>query len=301
MATTLQFRQMIAKEAGRFQTGTFKASGGDTTNAIDEGLLKSSISQDDLFSDYYLFIPSGTSGNKRRVVKTYTASTGNLLVDLAFSNASDWQSKAYELHGMIEPLTDMPDLINEALKRMFVVVEFTVTPTALQTRHSLASAAVWLTDPTWVRQVGYLVTGESREQVDPFSRTVRGQASIDGATVYLNHPRMSFNATDTIYVKALKPAYFHCKATAGSFGGQSGLSLEDDEAPVAADWLCWLALGIATRRERGWPGGDKQDDLRTRQTEFMTAFDQKTQENLTVPPLTFRMLRSFGRAWKGGW
>src|SRR6185312_2835024 len=97
--------------------------------------------------------------------------------------------EAYELHAMIEPMT-LIELINDALKRCFITVEFTVPPADNATRENITALQPWLTGRHWVREVGYLANSESRELVDPFWRKVRGREYLDGGNVYLWHPTM---------------------------------------------------------------------------------------------------------------
>jgi hypothetical protein len=131
-----------------------------------------------------------------------------------------------------------------------VIVELTLAPVAQQTRHSLASAAAWLTVPDWVYQVGKLTAGDDRNQVDPYeSSRIRGYPDELGGTVYLNHPGFTFSATDTLYVKAIRPAYTFCRAAAGVYGDQSGLTLEADDCVPGAEWVAAAAALEAWYRD----------------------------------------------------
>lgn len=289
------YRQFISREAGRYEAGTFDAAGGDTDSAVDAQLV-SSISQDDLYSDYWLLIPAAAADDKVRVVKTYTPSSGTLDVDRVWSAATVWQSDPYELHGAIEPQVTMLDLINEALKECLVVCESTVTAVANQTRHSLA-ALTGLQDPRWVRQAGLLLATYARDEHDPYlERPLRGTVERDGSVIYLSHPQQTIQTTDTIYVRWIRPAYTYCKAAAGVYGSQSGLALETDECSVPVDWVAFRALMLATRRTRGITGDkERRDMLLSRQQEFAAMFSQKTAENFALPPLgLYPPMRSWG-------
>lgn len=127
--------------------------------------MSSSISQDDLYTDYYLFLPAATlAADKVRVVKTYAPSTGTLTVDKVYSASTIPNSAAYELHGFIEPLTDLPLLINEALKRTLIVREFNFAPVANNLIQDLTAQQSTLINPRWVRRVDRLPSGGDQIQ-----------------------------------------------------------------------------------------------------------------------------------------
>ncbi len=210
MHSLKQYRQRVAQILGPFFEGT--VSSGTTATLTDTSWpVKSSLSQDDLYRDQFLLRPDAVlSADKTRIVSTYAATSGTLTPDQVWTNAPA-ANERYEIHGMIEPWTDLRACINESLKRILIPAEFTITPTDSEDRrHSLAAVAPWLTEPTWVRQVGYLATGEDREEVNPYRRVIRGRCARRGATLYIEHPSIGFNTTDTLYVLALKPAYYHC-------------------------------------------------------------------------------------------
>ena len=200
MPTLLQYRQFAAQESGRFVAGTVDASGNSTTTAVVAALV-SSISQDDLYTDYWLFFPAASAGDIIRVVKTYTASSGTLTVERIYSSSSIPNSKTFELHGLVKPVSDTltepnwTTIINDGLKRLMVEVEITHTPVADAHRHDLTTGNTWLTDPKWVRQVGYLDTTEVRAEVDPYERRVPGWPEKLSNIVYINHPHRTFAST----------------------------------------------------------------------------------------------------------
>jgi hypothetical protein len=251
MPTLTQFRQQAAREVGRYFDGTAK-SGSSTTTLVDTAWnVKSSLNQDDLYTDYYLFRPNAISASDRvRIVATYQPSSGYLIADQTWGIPpySGGVGEAYELHGTVEPYEAMTRLLNAALKRCFIVVEVTMTPIADQTRHSLTTVAPWLTDPRSIVNVGCMQNTDDRDEVDPYAAPVRGEVVQDGATFYLVHRGRSFSASEqTIYLQAIKPAYYHCRAAGGVYGSQSGLSLESDECPVAVDWVAAGTLVEAWR------------------------------------------------------
>jgi hypothetical protein len=102
--------------------------------------------------------------------------------------------------------------------------EVTLTPTALSTVHSLTTVAPWLEKKSWVRSVGYLGVNDIRTHLDPFNRVVRGEAFESSGNLYINHYPRTFLATDTVYVKAMKPAYNACASAPRSFGTVSAVT-----------------------------------------------------------------------------
>jgi hypothetical protein len=213
--------------------------------------ITSSIAGSKTWQDYWILRPSAAAANKVRLVATYTpsATAGTLQPDKVWSVAPT-NGEAYELHGFFEPGTEFPTLINDGLKLCMIPVEFSFSPSsATNTRHSLATAASWLTDPVWVRSVGVLGSGQVRDSNNPYIG-IRGEAYLDATAnaVYLNIG--AFNTTDTIYVTALKPAYYHCAAAATpTTFTQSGLSAEGDVVPIDLEWAGYAALAEGWRRK----------------------------------------------------
>lgn len=245
----LDIRQFLAREAGPFHSGT--STSGTTSGQLEDTdwPFKSSISQDTLFKDMWVFMPNVTLADQVRVIKTYSPSSGTGTYDLAQGSAHT--SEDYEIHGIFEPATVIPLLINEGLRECMIPVEFTFqTANDTNRRHSLATAASWLTDPGWVRKVGYLpANSQGREVLDPYyGSSIRGGAYADGGTVYLDIG--AWPSSGTVYVFAMKPAYFHCAAANGTYGSQSGLSLDSDTVPdtVSVEWAAYAALKTGWRR-----------------------------------------------------
>jgi hypothetical protein len=188
----------------------------------------------------------------------------------------------------------MADAINEALKRTMVRTEIVGTAVSQQIRHSLSTIAPWLTDPLWVRQVGWLNASDDRNQVSPYWRTVRGQAVEDAGGVALEHPGYYFNTGDILYLRIIKRAYDHCRPTLGTFGSQSGLTLETDEAPINLEWLGAAALVEIWRRY----GQVLETSSRTRQVpnlmDAAARFSYLTHVNFIPWPLSFTPLGAGG-------
>lgn len=305
MATLTTIRQRAAALAGRFYSGTAKSSGSTTTTYIIENLI-SSISQNDLYADFWTFAPAAAAADQVRVNTTYAPTTGTITVDAAVSGATVYNSKAIELHGFLDPTTGTKgsgfgwtDAINEALKRIMIETEFTVTPTANAVRHDLQTANTWLTEPEWVRDVGVMTSSEVRAEVDPYKhRHVRGRPERISGVVYYNHGR-SFGSNETIYVKALRPAYTLCAATGGAYGTQAtGLSAETDIEPVNELLVAWGAIQEALLRYRfaiGKPAqNDDLDALLEKATMMWSSLLPKHSDIPSDVPVYAREIRSFG-------
>lgn len=302
------YRQTVAPIAGPYAAYTSDDVAMTTTTQITTALI-SSLAIDDSLTDYWHFIPGATlAADKLRTVSTYAPGTGTLTVDRAWSAVAIPRNVAFELHGIVAPVAgpgiNWQNLINEALKRCMVVVEFTVTPTANANRHDLTTGQSWLTDPNWVRQVGWLTTSEARAEVDPYDgRQVNGFPEKLSSDVYLVHKSRTFVSTEVIYVKAIKPAYDHCRASgSGAYGDQSGITAEAHQAEPNDLWVAYGALVALCERFRGMDQATIPEKLRpliARQTEWAAAFSDLTRKNFQLPPRTLRNVRRWGPVMRG--
>jgi hypothetical protein len=304
MSTLLQFRQYVAHELGGFLASTSGPS--STTVALIDPTwpITSSLSQDDYYTDYYLLRPAAVAAADRlRLVKTYAPATGTLTPDTAWTNAPA-ASEAYELHGVLNPATDMLDAINEGLKRCLIRTEIVGSTIAQVSRHSLATIAPWLSDPLWVRQVGWLSANDNRNQVNPYQRLVRGVAIEDDSTnvsgVAIEHPGYYWNGTELLYVRIVKRSYDHCRAAAGVFGGQSGLTLDTDEAPINLEWLGAAALVEIWRRNSQILETASRVRLVPNLADAAARFSYLTHQNFMPWPLTLTPYEGGGPLWSSG-
>ena len=277
MTTLVTFRRATAPLAGRYVQCTGDSSGNSTTTIVVAG-LKTVSTATELYTDYYVYLPAASAADKIRQVSSFAPTSGTLTIDRAYSSSSVPNSKAVELHGILQPFSDdltaysWSDAINDSLKRLWLPTEFTLTPTVDAIRHSLSSIS-WVTSENQILDVGYLGTNETRAKVDPYeNRRVRGELERDGVTLYLKHRYRTFASTDTIYVRAAKRAYDHCKPTAGAYGDQSGLALETDEAPVPVDVVKWGALVEAARNLRNDLNDAAADHVLSHQAEWSRLF-----------------------------
>lgn len=298
MPTLSQYRAAVAPEMGPYQTGT--ATSGSTTSQLEDinYPIRSSIAQDDLWVDKFLYRPAAVAFDKNRVVKSYTPGTGLLFPDGPYSVAPA-NGEAYEILGTFDAPT-LHGLINEGLKMCWLVTEICATPVALKTRHDLATVAPWLRDPMDVFQAGYLGGSEDRNATDPYARVIRGEVMRDGNTLYFDHHPRSFNTTDTIYLRVLKRAYDHCRPTGGTFGTQAGLTLETDEAVAATDWVAAATLVVAWRRFAKIIDTADNNRLIRDRIEAAAWFTDltKTHYLTTLPQRTLRRVNHFGPVFR---
>lgn len=253
MPTQVNYRRRIARALGPYLQGT-ATSGSTGLNSVIVATspFQSSRLSDDSYRDWALLRPDATaSADRARVVSSVTMSTGTYNVDNSYANAAyaAGAGEVVELHGVIDPLTLMNDLLNQALKDIFLLVEFTITPAnTTNTRHPMPSTGTvpvttWLLDPKWLVAVGYLSTGEVRAEIDPYARPIRYESYVDGATVYLNTYPRALQTTDTLYLLAQKRAYDHCRASGGAFGDRQGLA-EGTDTHEAVPFEEWVVAGV---------------------------------------------------------
>lgn len=293
MASLTTHRRTLAPLVGEYEQGTADAGASTTSRLVcTTGLLsgarvKSTQFSASQFEGKWLYLPGAAADDRSRLVTNYDPTNGYLDPDQDWAADPDGLAdRTFEITGLFSG-PDLNALVNEGLKRCFVEVEVTLAVLSTQTtRHDLTAAAPWLTVPDWVYQVGELAAGESRTQTDPFRRVRRGRVVHEGATVYLEG--WGFPTTSTVYVRAIKPAYAHCRPAAGTFGAQSGLALETDEAPVDPAWVAWAAVLAAADRLDHLEATDQaaQRALRSRQV-AAARFSLHTREQFVPPRRTF--------------
>ena len=255
MPTLATYRHTVSPLLGIYESGTADSSGNSTsllvcsTSLLASGTsAKSTVLSSSTYKGKWMYLPSGATADKSRLIDTYTPSTGGFKPDNNWSAAPT--SLAFEI---LSPFsgTELNELINLALKKLFVTVDFTFVGAGTSIfRNSLATAASWLTDPSWIYQVGSLVTATADlTTMDPYRnyRTGRADIDTDGSTVYLRGP--TFATTETAYVKAIKPAYDHCAAAATpTVFTQAGLSADADVAKPHELWVAYQTMLEAADR-----------------------------------------------------
>ncbi len=299
MPTLTLYRRSGAKAAGRYVQGTVKSSGSTTTSFVVDA-LKTLGTATDQYDDWWVYLPAASATDKVRIVSSYTAASGLVNIDRDLSGASVADSKVVELHGVLTPFCDdltiysWTDAVNDALKRLWLPVEFTITPTANAIRHTLASTT-WITSENQVLDVGWLTTGETRAGSDPYkNRGIWGEVERDGGTLYLNTSPRTFSTSETIYVRAAKRAYDHCKPTAGAFGDQAGLALETDEAVPQTEAIMWGACVAAARNLRNELNDAAADHISAHQAEWARMWTKERRiYHGKLPQGHFKPRRSF--------
>src|SRR3990167_5538395 len=130
MSTKTTYRQAAARLIGPYTSGT-ATSGSTTAQLEDTGNLKTTLAQDDLYTDQYLYRPSAVStshpdDDRVRIIDSYDASNGLLVPHKVWANAAySVTGEDYEIHGLLEPHTEMTQIINDVLTQLtFVNVEF---------------------------------------------------------------------------------------------------------------------------------------------------------------------------------
>ena len=317
-----------------------KATGGTDVNKLvcDVYPIQSGIAQQDLLLDRPIYRPNAVQPTDRhRVVMAYNPPTGTITPDLPWTKSplsppgdrpygdleafdyltfEDYTYECLEGTGVDCPdgggigeyfeilgpwdAPTMHKLINDGLKQCWLVVDVVCTAQEGVTRHDLGLVAPWLQDPNHVRQAGVLPTGIDPWVQDPFANIVYGQVERDGRTFIFNTNGRTFNAGDQIWLRCYKRAFDHCKTANGTFGEQSGLILETDEAPIEREWLVSSALLIGWRRFGHILEPLANQRLIRDQAAASAWFSDRTHQHFTAvaPQLTFRRARHFGPVFR---
>lgn len=266
-------------------------------------LIKSSILSPSTYQDWYIYrtsIPGGWN-DEVRLVANYDPTTGTFTPDLPWTHVPA-AGELYELHGLVDPFTALPDLMNEGLQRCWIPVEKSFTPPVLQRRFVLSTQGnpptglvPYLRDIFQVRQVGRLTPGLSRDMYDPFAYQVYGEVTTDGERFYLNSQIM-FNGVDTVYLKTMARAYDVCLSSINTPAGwtSQGLTYEADQALPALDWVAAATLVVAWRRLALILEPSANQRLIKDAAQAAAWFTSQTELHLRIPPLTLRPLTSWG-------
>jgi hypothetical protein len=334
MPTLTEYRSTFSVEAGPYigpDSYDVRAMGGSNLTQLfcHAYPIQSGIPQQDQLIDRPLYRPQAVQANdKHRYIKGYTPQTGLIEPDLDWAlppiaavGGTLYQDLEAFTYAELEAMTyeDMEDtglagfgerfevlgpfdvptthrLINDGLKQCWLVVEVACIPTPMKARHNLSVVCPWLQDPSDVLQVGVLKNYDDRDLTDPFENVVRGQVERDGGDFYLNTGTSTFLDDEVLWLRVLKRAYDHCRASGGIFGEQSGLSLETDEAPCERDWVASSALVIAWRRFAHLLEPQANQRLIRDQAAAAAWFTDRCREHFTapLPGRTLRRRRYFG-------
>jgi hypothetical protein len=240
MTTTLaQVRPFVAVELGGEGVGGFLSStatvGSSSVLTDSKWPANTTLDVAEQWQDAWILRPAAASSNDRlRIVSQYTPGGGSFSPDLNWGVAPA-VGEVYEIHPVLEPVTALNRCVNAALQRMMVETEFSFTPIGGANWHGMSQVAPWLTNRSWVREVGWLNSTESRNEINPYQRVVRGEAVERNGSVFLSHPEKTFGARGqtspyTVYVHAMVPAYYACSTS---------LTLFDDPTSVVTTGSTW--------------------------------------------------------------
>jgi hypothetical protein len=340
MPSLAEYRRNLAVESGPYvgpESYNVRATSGTTTSLLvcSNYPIRSSIAQDDLYSDRPLYRPTARwEEDRHRYVADYDPPTGTITPDLTWTfapittaGATTYEQLEGFTYGDFEDLLltyenmegtglngigerfeilgpwdapTMHQLINDGLKQCWIVVDVVCTAIEGVTRHDLGLVAPWLQDPNHVRQAGLLAAGTDPWVADPFNATIYGEVERDGGTMIFNTNYRTFNAGDQIWLRCYKRAFDHCRAAGGSFGDQSGLFAENDEAPIERDWLVSSALLVGWRRFGHMLEPMANQRLIRDQVTAAAWFSDRTHAHFTAvqPTLTLRRARHFGPVFR---
>lgn len=263
MPTLQEYRQATARLLGGYEgRGALAASGarrttvGSTTAKLLEArwpILRTRLDADLYEAGFLLRTNPALAEPADRVRQIgpegYLAQEGAFVPDTDWTNAPS-AGEEYELHTHgFDPEQEMTGFINEALRAIMLVVDVgfvlasdekgAYVPEFDEAGLSLAG---WLRTPAQILSVRY---GEFVGPIyavngDVWSWPVRGSSWVDGDRLYLT----AFGGAQTAWVRALKPADWHCRAAAGAYGSQRGLRAGvDSDAAVPEVW--WVAAGAS--------------------------------------------------------
>lgn len=303
MATKRAYRRAFAKLIGPYYELT--ATSGSTTGAIEctQWPFYSNNVQNELLQDWFMFRPTATNANDMaRLVPEggYTPATGTITIDKDYTVNPylTGTGELIEAHGTLDPGFIVDMLINEALKQTLCVVEVQIPAVPNVIRHKVSSLHSWLTEPKWIRQVGWLGPNENREQFDPYSRIVYGGGEKLWNDVYFVHRTQMFAADNTLFLKCVVPAYYVCRGANGEWGDQEGLSTgivgETDEAIPQVEWVAWAALVEAWIRMSHVLDAQSNNRILRDADTAAKRFTELSQIYLDMPEYTAAPLQQFG-------
>ncbi len=289
MPTLAEIRSRIGPELGLevYHKGTCDAS---STIAQVVELAPPVLSQytgSDYFVGKWILLSDTVRTDRVRLIREYDPGAGALIVDSAWLTPP---SGTFEIFNLVNPLEGMITMINQALCRISLVAEWSQLPTSATAQRHLITCP-WIVDEAQVYAVGILPTALSREDNEPIWRA--GEVEQDGEKLYLKLGVVSSNYT--IYVKARKRTYDHCKPAGGAYGDQVGLALDTDSCPGDLDWIAaavmvelWAHL-TSLMTEAQAKGIVKLD-----QAQAAALFSDLTAKHWRPPRVSFRRVIPWG-------
>ena len=290
-----RYRRRIAKETGNYLASLVES--GSTSFLRDNHYpIRSNLDQGDLFSGKWLLRPTATTPSDRvRIVAElgYDPATGTLRPDSPWA-VGPATNEPYELHGVIEPWDQMNDLINQALQRCMVIDHLVLPVSPGATYFDLTPYAPWLLDARWVRSACFVdpYSVDDPALIDMSQPYLRGWVEQQGRTMILRWQGWPYGSANTtsepvLVLRCIKRAYDHCRLNGdGIFGELSGLSEEQNEGPVAEEWVAagalvefWAAFGDVV-------AAGNRSEAETNQQKVATIFTTLSQQYFILPPYT---------------
>ena len=180
------YRQQWAKDMRAYQAGTATSGSTSTLVCATWPFLETRIGNDDFYGGGFLLRPAAVAAGDyvRRVPPNtslatgYAPTTGTFIPDTNWTNSPG--TEAFEWHGHgFDPYTTGLELVNQALKRIPLVVTFVLTPSGASYSHDLTANQAWLTRTSDVYQVSSLGENSSQQQ------TITEAGSPTGGTFLL--------------------------------------------------------------------------------------------------------------------
>ncbi len=235
-------KRLDGSGASGFVTGT-ATSGSARASLEDTTRLQSSISQDDLHRDSWLWRPDATAAaDVLSVIKDANSQAGTVTPDRTWVNApyANGAGETYAIFHTLSP-SDITECVNRALQRMYFESEVTVTPSVdpdnvettnltLFRRYDVTTLFPWLTEPWQLRRVGYLAPSQSR--ADYWPTLIRGTSYRENNILYVWLPA-GFQGNGLFYLRTVRPHYSWINGA----NAVAGLVNAADTVDVELNWV----------------------------------------------------------------
>lgn len=253
--TRTTLRQRFARLMRAYRDGT--ATSGSTINLLECTTYPYRTTAPDTdYADWWLYRPAASaSGDVTRRVGPgrYDPEAGRFFPDAPWTVAPYVSSgEAFELHGYGLNPDEVHDAINQALKQVLVPDRFLLMPTGDDTDVNSFSRLElpldvddWLTNPSWVRQVGVLSEGPLR--------TATVSASLNTTDLTLSAARSS-GALATFYRDRTRGGIKRVQMATLSFAGSGSTVTHGWDQPTTEGNLLVMIVvaGAAITTPTGW-------------------------------------------------
>jgi hypothetical protein len=274
MPALTEYRLTLARALAGYEargvlapSGQRLVSNASTTSGLVEArwpLLSPRVLRTYAYDSAYLLRPAAAPADQLRLVASggLNSQTGTLTPDADWT-AAPTVGEAYELHlHGIEPVAELTDLLNAALKVIWLKVDVGFTPVvdakgayvpALDAEGNALGA--WLTDELQVLELRYTPSFVSPSgwinAPAVHAGAITGRAYRDGDRLYLAPGGGPVGTM--LYATVKKPAFWHCRDDdAGAYGEVAGLAAgwEMGEGLPYAEWVVDGAIALAWERNR---------------------------------------------------